>query len=61
MEKVFWWALEEDRDNAALMYVGDHGGAVELFPVTPKAVASFLNEGYREISWRTAKAMGAPY
>lgn len=63
-EKLFWWSPPDPTGmiNPSLHYVDDQGYAtIEPDPqYGTNAVGKLLSHGYTEISWRTARAMGAP-
>ena len=63
-EKLFWWGPHDEVMNnpAPLWYVDKHGQAVREDDPQYGAfhIIKLLAEGYSEISWQSARAMGAP-
>ena len=63
-EKFFWFSPYDEFNNqpARLWYVDSYGTAMQ--EVDPQygnhSVAKLLEQGYVEISWMSARAMGAP-
>ena len=64
-EKLFWWGPMDSTGeiDQMLNYVDDQGYAAKEYD--PKygqfSVSNLLANGYMEISWKSARAMGAPY
>ena len=63
-EKLFWWGPHDVVLNspAPLWYVDSSGNAVrEPDPIYGAySIQKLLADGYVEISWESARAMGAP-
>lgn len=63
-DKLFWWGPIDTVNNQAplLWYTDRFGGAMQEFDPNygQFSAGALLADGYTEISWKTARAMGAP-
>jgi len=64
-EKFFWWGPRDpvSYESPGLWFTDIGGSAMREYDPNHGAhsIARLLGDGYVEISWRTAQAMGAPF